>query len=125
MTMKTLLSSIAAIAMLGLAPAAAQADEMSKNTVLINTFTVPADKLEETIVYWEQARDFLKEQPGYVSTKLHQSLSPDAKYLLVNVAEWTSPEAFKAANAQMQEKASLPKIEGVIPGPGLYRVIRN
>lgn len=37
---------------------------------------------------WEMARDFLNDQTGYVSTKLHQSLSPDAKYLLINGAEW-------------------------------------
>ena len=123
--MKNLLKVIFATAALNLGIASANAESQNENVVLINTFTVPGEVLQETIEYWEQARDFLKEQPGYVSTKLHQSLSPDAKYLLVNVAEWETAEAFKAATALMHKTASLPLIEGVVPGPGLYKVIRN
>lgn len=103
----------------------AQAQDARKNTILINTFTVPATMLNETIAMWEIARDFLDDQPGYVSTKLHKSLSPDAKYQLINVAEWESADAFKEATAKLQKAKILPHIEGVIPGPHLYTVIRD
>ena len=119
------LFAILTVAVLGFASVPAQADDHSQNVILINAFTVPADKIDEAIAMWEMARDFLKEQPGYVSTKLHRSLSPDAKYLLINVAEWESPETYKAATGLMRKTADLPKIEGVVPGPGLYKVIRN
>ncbi len=122
--MKKLLAILAAVTLsLGMAPA--QAEDHAKNVVLINTFTVPVEAIDEAITMWETARDFLKAQPGYISTKLHRSLSPDTKYLLINVAEWESPEAFKAATGLMQKKAILQRIEGVVPGPGLYKVIRE
>ncbi len=100
---------------------------MSANSpvVLINSFTVPEGKLNEAITSWEAARDFLAQQPGYISTKLHQSLSPDAQYRLINVAEWESPGAFKSATAAMQASSKFPPVDGLIPAPALYTVIRN
>ncbi|MEM7444398.1 MAG: antibiotic biosynthesis monooxygenase family protein [Pseudomonadota bacterium] len=120
--------SIAVIAVLalvlGLTPASAE-DGDPQNVVLINTFTVPVEALDQTIAMWEMARDYLMTQPGYVSTRLHQSLSPDARYLLINVAQWESPESYESATQSMWQEADLPRIEGVVPGPELYTVIRE
>ncbi len=108
-----------------------QADEektaMTKSmpVILINPVTVPEEKLDEAIKAREAGRDFLAQQPGYISTKLHQSLSPDAQYLLINVAEWETPEDFQAAIAAMRVKAEFPPVKGVVPAPALYKVIRN
>ena len=93
------------------------------NVTLINVFEVPEGKLEASIEMWEKSRDFLQTQPGYVSTKLHQSIAPDAKFMLVNVAVWESPQAFKAASAKMNETAGIPPVEGLKFSPGLYTVI--
>lgn len=93
--------------------------------VLINPFVVPDGKLDEALAMWELARDFLKDQPGYISTELHQSLSPDAPYRLINVAQWESAALFKAAIARMHASKILPSIEGVKPSPQLYTVVRN
>jgi heme-degrading monooxygenase HmoA len=93
--------------------------------ILINPFTVPVGKVEEAIVLWEAGRDFLAQQPGYISTKLHESLSTDASYQLINVAEWESIETFKAATTKMRALPDLPLVEGVSSAPQLYDVIRN
>lgn len=93
--------------------------------ILINPFTVPKDKLDEAIASWEKGRDSLSQQPGYISTKLHRSLSPDAQYLLINVAEWETTEQFKAAIAAMRANSKFPPVEGVIPAPALYEIIRD
>ena len=93
--------------------------------VLINPFVVPADKLDETITMWEQARDYLQTQPGYISTALHQSLVPDATFRLINVAKWESAEAFQTASKKMAAEADLPRIEGVVADPSLFTVIRR
>ena len=97
--MRKLLAALA-ITIFGLGVAPAQANEARKSVVLINTFTVPVEQIDATIAMWEIARDFLKTRPGYISTKLHRSLSPEAKYLLINVAQWESPEAYKAATSE-------------------------
>ncbi len=92
---------------------------------LINPFEVPADKLDATILMWEQARDFLQQQPGYISTALHQSLASDAQFRLINIAKWDSAEAFKAATQKMRTEANLTRVEGAKGGPALYKVIRR
>ncbi|MEH6527803.1 MAG: antibiotic biosynthesis monooxygenase [Sneathiella sp.] len=90
---------------------------------LINVFEVPEGALEETITMWAKGRDFLQTQPGYVSTALHQSVAPDAKFALINIAIWESVETFQAATAAMRARGTLPQIEGLAFTPGLYKII--
>ncbi|WP_375750079.1 antibiotic biosynthesis monooxygenase family protein [Vibrio sp. HN007] len=92
---------------------------------LINPFIVPVNKLDETIAMWEKARDFLQQQPGYISTELHQAISTDSEYQLINVAKWKSAKEFKAATKKMHASGEIPKIDGVKYRPGLYKVIRK
>lgn len=54
---------------------------------LISVFEVPAGKLDETVAMWERARDFLQTRPGYISTALHHSILPNARFQLVNIAQ--------------------------------------
>lgn len=119
------LTGLLAGAILFLSASPTMADSQPKPVILINTFTVPAEALDEAISMWEMARDFLKDQPGYLSTKLHQATSLDAKYLLINVAQWEDAEKYKAATKLMRTEVDLPRIKGVIPGPQLYTVIRE
>lgn len=91
--------------------------------VLINPFTVPPGREAEALAAWEKARDFLAVQPGYIDTRLHAALDPSARYALVNVARWESPEAFRAAIGAMKQAGAFPPVEGVVPDPALYRVI--
>ena len=91
--------------------------------VLINTFEVPEGQRGAAIAAWEDARDFLAAQPGYISTSLHGAAMPDARFELVNVAKWESPEAFLAATQAMREAGVFQPPEGVIANPALYTVI--
>lgn len=93
--------------------------------VLINTFTVLPDSIDEAIAAWEVARDFLSTQPGYISTELHRALATDATYALINVAKWESPQAFMDATRAMGREAVMPVVDGVHAAPRLYRVIRR
>jgi heme-degrading monooxygenase HmoA len=68
--------------------------------VLINAFEVPEGQNEAFLEAWERARAFLATQPGYLSTRLHRSLSPSADFRFVNVALWRSAQAFQAATSQ-------------------------
>jgi hypothetical protein len=119
--MKTLHAIILAAAMLATGAGAARAE----NVVLINLFEVPAGGEDAALRYWEAARDFMVRQPGYVSTRLHRSVAPDARYPLVNMAEWSSIEAFQAAAERMRREFGQAMPEGVRSTPGLYRMIRQ
>jgi quinol monooxygenase YgiN len=101
------------------------AGQARAEVVLINTFEVSEGSEEAVVAAWEEARDFLSKEPGYVSTALHQSLSPDARFRLVNVAVWESEDAFRAATGRMNAAGVFPKIEGLRLTPALYRVIRG
>lgn len=92
---------------------------------LINVFEVPTGRQETVIAAWERARDFLSQQPGYISTALHRSLAPDARFALINVAQWENPEAFRAATERMRAAGVFPEIEGLGVTPALYRVVRT
>ena len=94
------------------------------NVVLINVFEVPAGKEEEFMQGWEAARDFMQRQPGYVSTRLHGSLDPTARFRFINVAEWESPADFQAALGHPE----FVRMRQAIPFahyPSLYQVVRT
>lgn len=100
-------------------------EAFQNSVVLINTFEVPQGKEAEALAAWQKARDFLKTQPGYISTRLHQNIDPNGKYHLVNVARWRSAEDFKAAAAKMNQALPNNKPEGVTASPGLFKVIES
>jgi heme-degrading monooxygenase HmoA len=93
--------------------------------VLINTFKVPEGKIQESIEYWESHRDSMRDQPGYVSTKLHQSIRPGATFQLVNIAIWESETAFYTAAQKMRQELGHIQVEGLSGDPALYHVVRE
>ena len=92
---------------------------------LINVFEVPAGQEQAALQSWERAREFLARQPGYRGTKLHQSLSPQSRFQLINIAEWESVRAFQDAVAAMEAARLAPLPQGVSASPALYRVVRD
>ena len=89
--------------------------------VLINPFEVPASAGERFIEQWQKAADYMQRQPGFVSTRLHRSLSADARFGFINIAEWQSPADFMRAigTEEFKEMAA-----GSPPNlPSLYEVV--
>lgn len=71
---------------------------MSHNPiVLINTFAVPAGQEDRFLERWEQARDVLMTQDGYLSSQLHQAIATGSERQFVNVGTWASEAAFRRA----------------------------
>jgi heme-degrading monooxygenase HmoA len=93
---------------------------------LINVFEIGHDDVEEFLREWQQRAEFLGRQPGFRSLRLHRALSPDARFQLVNVAEWDNAEALQAATAQdfFQQSAHRSMQQfAVAANPALYRVV--
>ena len=103
---------------------AACAQTASADVTLINVFEVPEARIETVISAWEDARAFLSEEPGYIATSLHQSLQPNARFQLINIARWESARAFMEATAKMRNAGVFPQIEGLGVNPALYTVVR-
>jgi heme-degrading monooxygenase HmoA len=92
------------------------------SVVLVNAFEVPDGQEERFLADWRHAADWMRQQPGFVSSRLHQSLDPGAEFRYVNVAEWESADHFGKA-------AAAPEFQRRISGmnvrahPALYRVV--
>ena len=72
-------------------------ETQSEPLILINAFEVPPGADEAFLHAWDRARDFLRTQPGYVSTALHQSIAPQADFRFINAGQWASVVEFRAA----------------------------
>jgi heme-degrading monooxygenase HmoA len=98
---------------------------MAEPVVLINAFEVPSGEAEQFIAAWENTRDYLESQPGYIETALHQAVTPGADFQFVNVARWQTAEAFMAATQSQGFRESAAGLAGYRPHPALYRVVRS
>lgn len=67
------------------------------SVTLINLFEVPTGQDARFLTVWEQTNDHLSSRPGYLGTRLHRSVGPEADFRFVNVALWSSHDAFTTA----------------------------
>lgn len=73
-------------------------EQMQSNegpVVLVNLFTVdPADE-DALLKAWAHDADFMKAQPGYISTQMHKGIAGSSTFM--NYAIWESVESFRNA----------------------------
>ena len=72
--------------------------------VLVNIFTIdPADE-EALLKAWAHDADFMKAQPGYISTQMHKGIAGSSTYM--NYAIWQDVESFRNAftNPEFQSR---------------------
>ena len=93
------------------------------SVVLINPFEVPTQVPDERFLAgWERAAEVLSRRPGFIGSRLHQALSPDARFRFINLADWESPQHFQAA---VTDPAFTQLAQDPPPNfPALYRVAR-
>jgi heme-degrading monooxygenase HmoA len=94
------------------------------HVVLINPFEVPEGKDEEFLAEWEAAKAFMERQPGYIVTRLHRSLVPNARFRFINVAEWETVEHFQTA-LHHPEFVTLRDATPFAHFPAIYEVVRT
>lgn len=63
--------------------------------VLVNVFTLDATDEPAFLATWKDDAEFMKRQPGFISTQLHRAIGDSPTYL--NYAVWESTAAFRAA----------------------------
>jgi heme-degrading monooxygenase HmoA len=73
--------------------------------VLMNVFTL--DKADEPtfLAVWRDDAEFMKRQPGFISTQLHRAIGESPTYL--NCAVWESTAAFRTAFTHPEFAAKL------------------
>lgn len=89
---------------------------------LINVFAVGPGHEDDFVAGWERAREYLDERLGGIPTTLHVSLSPDADYRFVNVADIAVvPPWLEAVTAEDFPGREMPGTAH----PALYEVARE
>jgi len=63
--------------------------------VLINVFTLDKADEQALLKAWQHDAEFMKQQPGFISTQLHRAIGESPTYL--NYAVWESTAHFRAA----------------------------
>ena len=125
--MKNMLFVCIAMLCLCINPALAggKAASAGEPVTLINVFQVPAGKGAEALAFWDAAAQFLRTQPGYISTALHKAILPNEKFSLINVAKWKSVEAYKKAATAMRTKSGIKPLKGLMFDAALYTIVRS
>ncbi|HUR23518.1 MAG TPA: antibiotic biosynthesis monooxygenase family protein [Acidimicrobiales bacterium] len=78
------------------------ADKKEKQCTVIVSYEVAHEDAERFLDSWEKANNFLRKQPGFVSTALHRAVSANPDFRFVNVSCWENDDAFRSAT-QSQE----------------------
>ena len=63
--------------------------------VLVNVFEVAESDIAALLRAWEADANWMKQQPGYISTQLHRGIAGSTVFL--NYALWESVAHFRAA----------------------------
>ena len=92
------------------------------NVTLINSFEVPIDREEEFLSHWRSAAKILEQAEGFISTRLHKSLDPSARFRFVNIAEWSTPRHFQDA-VQSDAFRSVSERLSFPANPSLYQAV--
>jgi heme-degrading monooxygenase HmoA len=90
--------------------------------VLINLFTL--DKADEQIFIeaWQADADFMKRQPGFISTQLHRAIGESPAY--INYAVWESTADFRAAFTHPEFRAKLSAYpSSAVASPHLFQKV--
>lgn len=76
-------------------PIEQQLESTAAPVVLVNLFTVADNDVAALIAAWEKDANWMKRQPGFISTQLHRAIGGSCMFM--NYAVWESVERFRAA----------------------------
>ncbi len=90
--------------------------------VLVNVFTLdPADE-PALLEAWRDDAEFMKRQPGFISTQLHRAIGSGATFM--NYAVWESTAHFRAAFGHPEFQAKLSHYpSSVVAMPHLFQKV--
>ena len=99
-----------------------QLQEDDGQVVLINEFNVAPDDAERFLQVWADDAAFMKQQPGFVSTQLHQGIAGSTTF--INVAVWESARSLGRAFASPDFQARAARYpDSTIAAPHVFKKV--
>jgi len=90
--------------------------------VLVNVFTLDKADEETFLKVWQDDADFMKRQPGFISTQLHRAIGDSPTYL--NYAVWQTTADFRAAFTHPEFRAKITAYPAsAVASPHLFRKV--
>ena len=87
--------------------------------ILVNLFQVDQVDVPALLKAWEEDANWMKQQPGYISTQLHQAIGGSLVFL--NYAVWESVAHFRTAFNHPEFKSALENYpSSVVASPHLF-----
>jgi heme-degrading monooxygenase HmoA len=87
--------------------------------VLVNIFHVAEADIPALLRAWESDANWMKQQPGFISTQLHQGIAGSTVFM--NYAVWESVAHFRAAFNHPEFKKALEKYpSSAVASPHLF-----
>jgi len=87
--------------------------------VLVNLFIVSESDIPALLKAWEEDANWMKRQPGYISTQLHRGIAGSTVFM--NYAVWESVAHFQAAFSHPDFKKALERYpSSAIASPHLF-----
>lgn len=100
-------------------PVFRQLDAEVSPVVLVNVFQVAEADVPALLAAWEADANWMKRQPGYISTQLHRGIAGSTVFL--NYAVWESVAHFRAAFEHPDFKQSLERYPpSTVASPHLF-----
>lgn len=101
-------------------PIEAQLGVEQSPVILINLFEVDGADEAALMRAWEADANWMKQQPGYISTQLHRAIG--ASRLFLNYAVWESVAQFRAAFGHPDFQSALAHYpSSAVAAPHLFR----
>ena len=73
-------------------------EQADQSVVFVNCMRFEPEDHEAAFAAWRRVNEYMVTKPGYRWHRLHRRLDDRAPFGLVNVVEWESPEAWRAAH---------------------------
>lgn len=90
--------------------------------VLVNVFVVAEKDVAALLAAWETDANWMKLQPGYISTQLHRAIG--RSFVFLNYALWESTDHFRRAFTHPDFHASLAAYpDSTIASPHLFEKV--
>ena len=100
----------------------AQMEAGTAPVILINTFTVAPQDVEQLLTAWTADAGWMRQQPGYIWTQLHRGVGGSCVFL--NYAVWESMPDFKRAFNHPEFRARLGNYpESTVASPHLFEKV--
>ena len=89
---------------------------------LVNVFDVAEEDIPQLMKAWEDDANWMKKQPGYISTQLHRGIAGSTVFM--NYAIWESVEHFRNAFAHPEFQQAMEAYpSSVVASPHLFSTV--